>query len=81
MKNIKYEISLLEYKTDELTAVYMRVVELENKILDRLKQQYKIAKKTNNIKPYYAMRLFCLDCELITFNDIEIMEYEVNQSF
>jgi len=30
---------------------------------------------------YQAMRLFCLDCELIYFNDIEVMESEVNHSF
>ena len=30
---------------------------------------------------YLAMRLFCLDTQLISFNDIEAMEYEVNQSF
>lgn len=27
------------------------------------------------------MREFCLDTQLVSFNDIEAMEYEVNQSF
>ena len=58
-----------------------------NKYLDRLKQQYKIAQRLDapykwlqelRDSDYQAMRLFCLDCELVSFNDIEIMEYEVN---
>ena len=33
-------------------------------------------------KKYYdAMRLFCLDTQLISFNDIELMESEINSSF
>ncbi len=61
----------------------------KNTPLDRLRQQYK---KFKELKPsqsttdaywtrknyYDAMRLFCLDCELVSFNDIEAMEYEVN---
>ena len=27
---------------------------------------------------YFGMRLFCLDTQLISFNDIEVMENEVN---
>jgi hypothetical protein len=85
MRNIKYEISLLKFTNEDLTGLSTRVEELENKILDRLKQEYKnycskgktpIAK---NI--YYSMRTFCLDCELVSFNDIGAMEFEVNQSF
>lgn len=54
-----------------------------NKYLDRLKQQYKQTQKSvlnynNNLQDYQAMRLFCLDCELVSFIDIESMEYEVN---
>ena len=65
----------------------------ENNIyLNRLKEQYKLTKKRtesgwldNSIvksnNDYQAMRLFCLDTQLVSFNDIEVMEYEVNQSF
>ena len=57
----------------------------ENIYLNRLKQEYKnycskgktpIAK---NI--YYAMRVFCLDTQLVSFSDIEVMENEVNSPF
>ncbi len=59
------------------------------KLLDRLKQQYEevLTKKNGGFylegfsklfNDYKAMRLFCLDCELLSFNDIEAMEYEVN---
>ena len=61
--------------------------EKPNKYLDRLKQQYiayVMAKSPSVIKTeskiYMGMRLFCLDCELVSFNDIEAMEFEVNQS-
>jgi hypothetical protein len=64
--------------------------------LDRLRQEFitlnKVKKATvkNSLdrKPYItarsyynAMRLFCLDCELVSFNDIELMEDEINHSF
>ena len=64
----------------------------ENIYLNRLKEQYKqmLSKKQGDFylegynrlsQDYLAMRLFCLDTQLISFNDIEAMEYEVNQSF
>ena len=34
-----------------------------------------------NCYEYDAMRLFCLDTQLISFNDIELMESEINSSF
>ena len=58
-----------------------------NIYLDRLKQQYiryyKVDEKDNFEKSvekveYLAMRLFCLDTNLVSFNDIKLMEYEVN---
>lgn len=58
-------------------------------LLNKLKEQYKITKKYNaptkqlqelRGTDYQAIRLFCLDTQLISFNDIEEMEYEVNQS-
>ena len=59
-----------------------------NIYLNRLKEQYKHFLKPSNgdeyfkRKDYYqAMRLFCLDTQLISFNEIELMEYEVNQFF
>lgn len=64
----------------------------ENIYLNRLKEQYIHHKKSFDLpltsdemfkrKDYYnAMRLFCLDTQLVSFNDIEVMESEVNQSF
>ena len=64
----------------------------ENIYLNRLKEQYKqmLSKKQGDFylegynrlsQDYLAMRLFCLDTQLVSFNDIEAMEYEVNQSF
>lgn len=61
------------------------IAKVQNNIyLDRLRQQYKLTKtdilglKTHD---YKAMRLFCLDTQLISFNDIEVMELEINSSF
>ena len=60
-----------------------------NIYLDRLKQQYiryyKVDEKDNFEKSvekveYLAMRLFCLDTNLVSFDDIEVMEYGVNNS-
>ena len=63
----------------------------ENIYLNRLKEQYKEHKKAQKIFHgveqmkykirYQAMRLFCLDTQLISFNDIEVMENEINSSF
>lgn len=59
----------------------------KNIYLDRLKQEYKQQQellkldRNTNLIIYQAMRLFCLDTQLVSFNDIEAMEYEVNQSF
>ena len=57
-------------------------------LLNRLKEQYKKAKEEwngrlilKNCYEYDAMRLFCLDTQLISFNDIEVMESEINSSF
>lgn len=64
----------------------------ENIYLNRLKEQYKqmLSKKQGDFylegynrlsQDYLAMRLFCLDTRLISFNDIEVMENEINSSF
>lgn len=60
----------------------------QNIYLNRLKEQYKETKKeesnlikTLRVSNYTGMRNFCLDCELLSFNDIELMENEVNSSF
>ena len=62
---------------------------IENIYLNRLKEQYKLAIKEYQteivkfkvVEHYNAMRLFCLDTQLISFNDIELMEFEVNSVF
>lgn len=65
-------------------------IKTENIYLKRLREQYKTAKKQNaptkqlqelRETDYQAIRLFCLDCSLLSFAEIEAMEYEVNQSF
>lgn len=61
----------------------------ENIYLNRLKEQYKQTQSfkhrkvvfRNRTMCYNAMRLFCLDTQLLDFNTIEVMESEVNQSF
>ena len=64
----------------------------ENIYLNRLKEQYKqmLSKKQGDfylegynrlLQDYLAMRLFCLDTQLVSFNDIEVMENEINSSF
>ena len=62
----------------------------ENNIcLNRLKEQYKKYKELKSwseesryeLQVYSNIRCFCLDTQLISYNDIELMENEVNQSF
>jgi hypothetical protein len=53
------------------------------KPLDRLRQQYIETQKSvlnynRNLQDYNSVRLFCLVCELVSFNDIEAMENEIN---
>lgn len=57
------------------------------KPLDKLKNYYinlKIAKTISeglNIESRYnILRAFCIECNIVTFNEIEVMEYEVNNS-
>lgn len=66
-------------------------IRTENIYLNRLKEQYKQlqeSKKKYKVKSLYtteqlynSVRLFCLDTQLISFNDIELMESEINSSF
>jgi hypothetical protein len=77
----------------EIEKIWRKETKTENTYLNRLREQYKEvqAKKIKGgfymdgydrtIKEYNSVRLFCLDCELVSFNDIELMEYEVNSSF
>lgn len=58
------------------------------KTIDRLRQEYKLfaTAKTSSEKyqreiKYNNMRLFCLDCNLLSFKEIEEMEFEVDNSF
>lgn len=62
--------------------------ETENIYLNRLKELYKFAVQNKEsefyigrLENYQSVRAFCLDTQLVSFNDIEAMEYEVNQSF
>ena len=76
MKSLETQNSSKKIKTEE------------NIYLNRLKEQYIKAQELwngrlilKNCYEYDAMRLFCLDTQLISFNDIELMENEVNSSF
>ena len=57
-------------------------------LLNRLKELYKFAVENEEsefyigrLENYQSVRAFCLDTQLISFNDIEVMENEVNSSF
>lgn len=59
--------------------------------IDRLRQQYKLVSEARKLcwqhtqklreNDYYGMRLLCLDCELVSFSEIELMEFEVDNEF
>ena len=77
-----------DYCIDDLILFSGEKTETENIYLNRLKEQYIKAKEEwngrlilKNCYEYDAMRLFCLDTQLISFNDIELMESEINSSF
>ena len=57
-------------------------------LLNRLKELYKFAVENEEsefyigrLENYQSVRAFCLDTQLVSFNEIEQMEFEVNQSF
>ena len=82
-----------DYRIDDLILFSGEKTETENIYLNRLKEQYKQSELLvvqgnfylsgyDKAKTYYdAMRLFCLDTQLLDFNTIEVMENEVNSSF
>ena len=91
-----YKVNILENDICIDTAIVSKekaievqgILSNESRFLNRLKEQYKQYKEKQSIdswstnKMYYdAMRLFCLDTQLISFNDIELLESEVNSSF
>ena len=54
-------------------------------LLNRLKELYKFAVQNEEsefyigrLENYQSVRVFCLDTQLVSFNDIELMENEVN---
>lgn len=59
--------------------------------IDRLRETYKEVVRLRRLTRYEriytsetiynGMRLMCLDCNIISFEDIEVMEDEVNNSF
>lgn len=62
------------------------------KPIDRLKKQYTELKESEikyNLggslftkeQLYNSARLFALDCNLVSFNDVELMEFEVKEEF
>ena len=76
----------------DINEIDKKINQIESNIyLNRLKEQYKKVKEYAekdymyyaeiHKKDYNAMRLFCLDTQLLDFNTIEVMENEVNSSF
>ena len=75
-----------DYCIDDLILFSGEKTETENIYLNRLKEQYYEVKRcvfpseSNYVRARYGgMREFCLHTQLISFNDIELMEYEVNR--
>ena len=61
----------------------------ENIYLNRLREQYKKYKELKSwseesryeLQVYSNIKCFCLDTQLVSFNDVEVMENEINSSF
>ena len=58
------------------------------KPLDKLKNYYiqivtaKTMSEGLNVESRYnILRAFCIECELLTSNEIELMEFKINESF
>lgn len=92
-----YKVNILENDICIDTAIVSKekasevqgILSNESRFLNRLKEQYEKAKRLEKYPimfkklnaDYLVMRLFCLDTQLVPFNDIEVMEFEVNSSF
>jgi len=83
----EHSVNQLEQIIEQQNEELHQLKTLHVKYLDRLKQEYKQQQellkldRNTNLIIYQAMHLFCLYCELLTFEEIELMEFEVNQSF
>lgn len=85
---IEYYRSSDSLTGSEIEKIWRKETKTENIYLNRLKEQYKLAVENeesefyiSRLENYQSVRAFCLDTQLVSFNDIETMEYEVNQSF
>jgi hypothetical protein len=76
----------------EATQLYIELHKwlfLEKNIyLSSLKELYKFAVRDEEsefyigrLENYQSVRAFCLDTGIVSYDDAELMEYEVNQSF
>ena len=72
----------------DINDIDKKINQIESNIyLNRLKEQYKKYKELKSwseesryeLQVYSNIRCFCLDTQLISFNDIEQMEFEVNK--
>ena len=57
---------------------------LKKRLREQLHEVYRVSiPDVNDYRQtrYNAMREFCLDCELLTFNEIEKMEFEIKQAY
>jgi hypothetical protein len=83
----EHSVNQLEQIIEQQNEELHQLKTLHVKYLDRLKQEYKeslggsMDDRNYRRNRYSAVRVFCLDCELVSFNEVELMEFEVNQSF
>lgn len=57
---------------------------LKRRLREQLYEVYRVSiPDVNNYRQtrYNAMREFCLDCGLLTFNEVEEMEFEIKQFY
>lgn len=74
----------------DINDIDKKINQIESNIyLNKLKHFYKKFKfsevekweKDFQRREYFSLREFCLDTQLVSFNDIELMESEINSSF
>jgi len=66
-----------------MTQLTQYIVDQKSKCLKELKRYYTLSlegttdNKLLRKRQYLILRAFCLDCSLLTFEEIALMEYEV----
>lgn len=78
VKSLKTKNSAKEIKTEN---IYLNRLKEHYTTLIKLKNAKFIEGFTNYKRVYDFTRSFCLDTQLLSFNEIEVMEDEINRSF